>query len=200
MCRNRFLFVFAFWLIFYPASEPEFKNSETIETIVTTRGGSITNPKRVAEKIPFLKKFFPISEERLAYQKKLTKGRLKYQKKLIAKKDFYQTLESSFPDSDERSAYQKKQTKIALLAMKKAREAKRTKVSVEYTTEELDALNYFKGENNYKDYQDPKTVPNVFDTRKSFLLKMRNEEMRKKFLRSYHRNKSFFDEDDKLID
>lgn len=47
---------------------------------------------------------------------------------------------------------------------------------------ELDALNYISGTGLYEKYQDPATKPNIFDTEKSFLLKMQNDKLRVDYL------------------
>jgi hypothetical protein len=54
------------------------------------------------------------------------------------------------------------------------------------TVPEKDALNYFNGTGSYKKYQNPKTLPNIFDTRQSFLLKMEDREVRENFLKTYN--------------
>lgn len=38
-----------------------------------------------------------------------------------------------------------------------------------YTKEELDAIDYFQGKGFYAKYQNPRTKPNIFETRQSFL-------------------------------
>ncbi len=53
--------------------------------------------------------------------------------------------------------------------------------------EEKSAIDYFHGRGKYKKYQDPKTPPNLLDTRKTFLKKMEDKEMREKFLEYYNR-------------
>mgnify|MGYP000709680287 CR=1 FL=1 len=60
---------------------------------------------------------------------------------------------------------------------------------VKLTPEEKDAFDYFNGMGFYKKHQNPKTSPNIYDTRRSFLLKMENLEMRDKFLKAYNRKK-----------
>ena len=60
-----------------------------------------------------------------------------------------------------------------------------------YTKKELDAIRYFNGTGFYSYYQDLRTPPNIYDTRLSFLLKIKkNEKMRENFLRNYNRRKS----------
>ena len=86
-------------------------------------------------------------------------------------------------------AYQQKQEKLYESAMRKAGEAerRRTKQNFRFTAEELDAINYFEGTGIYAKYQDPKTKPNIFDTRQSFLLKMHDPIFRENFLNSFNR-------------
>lgn len=52
------------------------------------------------------------------------------------------------------------------------------------TAEEKSSINYFNGTKNYAKYQDPRTLPNIFDTRKTFLKKMGNKQMRERFLQT----------------
>ena len=56
-----------------------------------------------------------------------------------------------------------------------------------YTKEELDAIDYFHGTGIYDIFQDPKTKPNIFDTRKTFLFKMQDDKLRNEFLNSFNR-------------
>jgi hypothetical protein len=58
---------------------------------------------------------------------------------------------------------------------------------IKLTPEEKDTFDYFNGVGFYKNYQNPRTSPNRYDTRRSFLVKMENEEMCGKFLESYNR-------------
>lgn len=51
----------------------------------------------------------------------------------------------------------------------------------------MNAFDYFNGTRFYKNYQNPKTPPNRFDNRRSFLLKMENGEVREKFLESFNK-------------
>ena len=55
------------------------------------------------------------------------------------------------------------------------------------TIEEKSAINYFHGTGFYAKLQDPKTPPNLFDTRKTLKKKMEDRDMRKKFLETYNR-------------
>jgi len=75
--------------------------------------------------------------------------------------------------------------------MKKQAELRRLRVVIRttpyYTKEELDAISYFKGTGFYAQQQDPKMKPNIFDTRQTFLLKMQDKTVRKKFLESLNR-------------
>jgi len=56
-----------------------------------------------------------------------------------------------------------------------------------YTKDELDAIDYFNGTGIYKQYQDLKEKPNMFDTRQTFLLKMHDPVRRNKFLDTFNR-------------
>ena len=74
--------------------------------------------------------------------------------------------------------------------MRKKRGIQRLKIKETpdlYTKEELDVINYFQGTGFYPKHQDPKTEPNIFDTRQSFLLKMHDRESLKNFLNSFNR-------------
>ena len=71
--------------------------------------------------------------------------------------------------------------------MKKKREIKRLRIKENlkyYSKEELDAVDYFHGTGFYKKEQDRKMKPNIFDNRRSFILKMEDDEIRDKFLES----------------
>ena len=48
-------------------------------------------------------------------------------------------------------------------------------------------INYFHGTGIYAKFQDPEIPPNILDTRKTFLKKMENQDMREKFLETYNR-------------
>ena len=99
-------------------------------------------------------------------------------------------LEQSFPDWEGRMNFQQKQKKFYESAIKKKVEFKRLRMIDRhniYTKEELDALNYFDGTGFYRKHQDPKTKPNIFDNRQTFLLKMHDDQMRDEFLASFNR-------------
>jgi len=95
-------------------------------------------------------------------------------------------LEKLFPDWPERVDFQNKQQKFFKSGRKKQISAKRVRKRIQLTPEEQDAFNYFSSTGFYKNYQSPKTSPNIFDTRESFLKKMNNPEMRTNFLNSYN--------------
>ena len=61
------------------------------------------------------------------------------------------------------------------------------KNTIKLTPQERDAFDYFHGTGFYKYYQNPKTLPNIFDTRQSFVVKMQDREMRTKFLDQFNR-------------
>lgn len=101
---------------------------------------------------------------------------------------FHRRLEQEFPDWKNRMDYQERQQKYYKLAMRRKTQLRRTKLLDKesyYTKEELDALNYFNGTGFYKQYQDPKVQPNIFDTRQTFLRKMHDPKMLAKFLDDY---------------
>ena len=103
---------------------------------------------------------------------------------------FHRRLEHHFPDWNKRIEYQKKQEKFYKLAMKKRKEIKRVGILDKksyYTKEELDAMDYFHGTGFYRQHQDPKVKPNIFDTRQTFLLKMHDPVLRNNFLTSLNR-------------
>ena len=103
--------------------------------------------------------------------------------------DFHRLAMKHFPDSKERLAYQKEREKFYKSAMKKKGEIKRLRIQENlkyYSKEELDAVDYCHGTGFYKKEQDRKMKPNIFDNRKSFILKMEDEEIRDKFLESYN--------------
>jgi hypothetical protein len=53
--------------------------------------------------------------------------------------------------------------------------------------EKQDAINYFQSTGFYKEQQNPKTKPNIFDIRQSFLMKLHDKKLRDKFLDSFNR-------------
>jgi hypothetical protein len=100
---------------------------------------------------------------------------------------FHRRLEKYFPDWEKRIDYQKKQEKFYKSSQKKRRELKKLRIKERpnvYTKEELDAISYFQGTGIYIRYQDPKTKPNIFDTRQTYLLKMHDPVLRNNFLNS----------------
>jgi len=85
-------------------------------------------------------------------------------------------LKNLFPDWPERIIYQKKQEKFYKSTQAKLQESRKIRIPDKFvgkllTVAEKDALDYFNGTEFYKKYQNPKTLPNIFDTRQSFLLK-----------------------------
>jgi hypothetical protein len=100
-------------------------------------------------------------------------------------------LKNLFADWPERIVYQKEQEKFYKSARAKIEESRKIRIPNKsvgklLTVPEKDALNYFNGTGFYKKYQNPKTLPNIFDTRQSFLLKMEDREVRENFLKSYN--------------
>ena len=53
------------------------------------------------------------------------------------------------------------------------------------TDDEKDSIDYFEGKGFYKSEQDKSKMPNIFDTRQSMLLKLKNPEIRDKFIDRY---------------
>jgi hypothetical protein len=103
---------------------------------------------------------------------------------------FHRRLKEAFPDWKERMDYQKKQEEFYKSAVRKRKESERVRTSSNtcyYTKEELDAIDYFHGTGIYAIFQDTKTKPNIFDTRKIFLLKMHDDKLRNEFLNSLNR-------------
>jgi hypothetical protein len=98
---------------------------------------------------------------------------------------FYRRLKQGFPDWNEQMDYQKKQEKFYKSAMRKRKEIERLRKldnTRYYTKEELDAIDYCHRTGIYAKSQDPKTKPNIFDTRKNYLLKMHDDKLRDEFL------------------
>jgi len=103
---------------------------------------------------------------------------------------FHRRLEQHFPDWKTRMAYQEKQEKFYKSAIKKRKEIKRLRLldnKSYYTSQELDAMNYFHGTGFYQKQQDPEVKPNIFDTRQSFLRKMHDPIALDNFLDSFNR-------------
>ena len=106
--------------------------------------------------------------------------------------DYREMLAKHFPDFEERVLMEKHQAEIYLGAVRKIEEYEkvlRTKNGHEriLTADEQSAIDYFHGVGKYAKFQDPKVLPNIFDTRKTFLKKMENRDMREKFLKAYNR-------------
>lgn len=98
----------------------------------------------------------------------------------------------SVPDFESRIAIEKQQAIIYQKAVRKIREHQRLFPLLNnhqkcLTAEEEFAINYFHGTGFYAKLQDPKTPPNIFDTRKTLKKKMENPDMRTKFLETYNR-------------
>ena len=111
---------------------------------------------------------------------------------LAKKKYFKKMLVKHFPDFESRVSMEKRQAVIYHKALKKIRGYQRISPLLEnhqkwLTTEEKLSIDYFHGTEIYTKLQDPKTSPNIFDTRKSFLKKMEDQDMREKFLETYNR-------------
>lgn len=102
---------------------------------------------------------------------------------------FHIALEREFPDWSERVNYEKNQQKFLASVIAKQKELKRLRIKDDYkfyTEQELDSIHYFQGTGFYQKKQDQDVEPNVYDTRKSFLLKMHNPKARDKFLKSFN--------------
>ena len=98
------------------------------------------------------------------------------------------------PDWEQRIAYQKKQKKLYESAMRKKKTASRFVQSNKqkekfWTPEEKDAVDYKLGRGVYAYYQDPKTPPNISDTRQTLLLKMEDWNVLEKYLTSFSNHK-----------
>lgn len=104
------------------------------------------------------------------------------------------SFEESFPDHQSRIDFQKDREKYYRSGLAKLKAERqlliyRNKPGSSLTDQERDAFDYLYGRNFYKHHQDLKTSPNRFDTRKSFLLKMKkNPDMRRKFLENYNKS------------
>lgn len=96
-----------------------------------------------------------------------------------------------FPDWTNRMNYEEEQKKVYKKAMQKQKEIHKLfpipmkNSSKFYTTQELNAINYFNGQGFYAKHQDPSMPPNIYDTRTSFLIKMQDPMMRKNFLKNF---------------
>jgi len=101
-------------------------------------------------------------------------------------------LAKHFPDWEARVSIENQEARIYYKATRRLKEYKKFHPLLKIpenllTDEEKSAINYFHGRGDYKKYQDPKVSPNLFDTRKTFLKKMEDKEMRQKFLENYNR-------------
>ena len=116
---------------------------------------------------------------------------------LTNKKFFRAMLKNHFPDFESRVAYQQQMEILYASGTKKLAQAKKIGATIDLmnilTVEERDAFDYINGTGVYKKFQDIKTSPNIFDTRRSFLLKMEDDKIRNKFLESYNKKEKSFD-------
>ena len=104
-------------------------------------------------------------------------------------------LEKYFPDFDSRKNYENQQKKFLQSGLKKIEQSNRIRMSIKLSSEEQDAIDYFTGKGFYEYYQNVNTRPNRYDTRKTFLLKMKkNKQMRDQFLDTYNKRDKSFEE------
>jgi hypothetical protein len=111
----------------------------------------------------------------------------------LAKKEYFRKmLVKHFPDFESRASLEERQAIIYQKAVKKITEYRKISPLLKnyqkwLTAEEKSSIDYYHGTGIYAKFQDPKTSPNIQDTRKTFLKKMENQEMREKFLETYNR-------------
>lgn len=106
-------------------------------------------------------------------------------------RNFHRVLQKGFPDYKKRVEFEEVQRKFYSSARAKLYRRPTLTIQDKYkllSQEEQDAINYFTGKGSYRYYQDLKTVPNIFDTRESFLLKMHDESNRNRFLKSLQKD------------
>ena len=99
-------------------------------------------------------------------------------------------LRKHFPDFPERIDHEIEMRKHYHSGSLKITAAKRANMRTAeplLTYQEKDAFDYFSGRGFYEPHQNPKTSPNRFDSRRSFLLKMEDDQMRNEFLNSYNK-------------
>ena len=116
----------------------------------------------------------------------------KNSKTSLEPKEFREMLARYFPDWDARLSVEKQQAIIYNKATKKLKAYKNLNPLLKnpeklLTDDERFAIDYFHGRGTCEKFQDPKTQPNLYNTRQTFLKKMENQEMRQKFLESYNR-------------
>ena len=110
----------------------------------------------------------------------------------LAKKEYFkEMLVKHFPDFESRASLEKQQAIIYQKAVKKIKEYQMISPLVKnyqkwLTAEEKSSIDYFNGTGIYAKFQDPKTPPNILDTRKTFLKKMEDQDMGEKFLETYN--------------
>ena len=111
----------------------------------------------------------------------------------LAKKKYFKEMQfKHFPDFESRISMEKQQAIIYQKALKKVKEYQRlfpllNNYQKWLTDEEKSSIDYFHGTGIYATLQDPRTPPNILDTRKTFLKKMENQDMCEKFLETYNR-------------
>lgn len=112
-------------------------------------------------------------------------------------RNFHRIMQQSFPDVPARVDYENTQRKLYNSAIRKLRMASSWDLNPDpkkiLSEAEQNAMDYFNGTGFYKEQQSLRTPPNKFDTRESFLFKMHDPIMRKKFLENRARSNSKFD-------
>lgn len=103
--------------------------------------------------------------------------------------NFHRIIQKGFPDWERRIEYEQKQREFYESAQKKLKMAPLDFSSSKdfFSSEEKDAITYFQGTGFYRYAQKLEERPNIFDTRKTFLLKMHNPDMRENFLNNLNR-------------
>ena len=95
-----------------------------------------------------------------------------------------------FPDWPDRVEYQKEREKYYKSGLAKINQQKKYVYNSDYrrslkllTDQEIDALDYYSGKGFYKQHQNEEALPNIYDSRKSLLLKMKkNAKVRTEFI------------------
>lgn len=99
-------------------------------------------------------------------------------------------MKRHFPDSIERVNYENQQLKVYRKAEKRLNELRRLNpLSNDHydwlTPEEQTAFEYVNGTGSFTKFQQPSMIPNIYDTRETFLRKMENEIYRNTFLENW---------------
>ena len=158
--RNWMLVLFIGWLIVSPVPNPNrTSNQQPSETIYKVSGGGQDEPKSSTSQLKSVPEIKSVSQN---------------SKTSLEPKEFREMLARYFPDWDARLSVEKQQAIIYNKATKKLKAYKNFNPLLKnpeklLTDDEKFAIDYFHGRGTCEKFQDPKTRPNLYDSRQTFL-------------------------------